>query len=51
MLDQGRRFFLSTKGVTFASLLGANRIAGGIDINPTKQGRFAPGSAASGERE
>ena len=35
---------MATKGVIFADLMGADRIAGGIDINPRKQGRFAPGS-------
>jgi hypothetical protein len=47
MLDQGQSFVLwgmSTKGVIFANLMGAARILGGIDINPRKQGCFAPGS-------
>ena len=46
-LDQGQSFILwgmSTKGVIFANLMGAGRILGGIDINPRKQGCFAPGS-------
>jgi hypothetical protein len=47
MLDQGQTFVLwgmSIKGVIFANLMGAGRILGGIDINPKKQGCFAPDS-------
>lgn len=35
---------MATKGVVFASLVGADRLAGGIDINPKKQGKFVPGT-------
>lgn len=38
---------MATKGVLVASLLGAERILGGIDMNPTKQGRFAAGSGVA----
>lgn len=35
---------MSTKGVIMSVLLGAERVAGTIDLNPAKQGRFAAGS-------
>jgi SAM-dependent methyltransferase len=35
---------MATKGVVFAVLMADAPIAGGIDINPKKQQRFAPGS-------
>jgi SAM-dependent methyltransferase len=35
---------MATKGVVLASLLPPGLLAGGVDSNPRKQGRFAPGS-------
>jgi hypothetical protein len=35
---------MATKGVVFASLIGGQRLAGGVDINPNKQGKFVPGT-------
>ena len=35
---------MATKGVVFASIFGPTLITGGVDANPRKQGRFAPGS-------
>ncbi len=35
---------MATKGVMLSVMLGAHRIRGGIDMNPGKHGRFAPGS-------
>ena len=35
---------MATKGVIFSNLLGPDAIAGGVDINTKKQGRFVPGS-------
>jgi SAM-dependent methyltransferase len=35
---------MATKGVIFSTLLDCREIAGGVDINPKKQGRFVPGS-------
>jgi hypothetical protein len=35
---------MATKGVVLTSILGPDLIAGGVDSNPRKQGRFAPGS-------
>lgn len=35
---------MATKGVVFASLFNEGLIAGGVDSNPRKQGRYAPGS-------
>jgi SAM-dependent methyltransferase len=35
---------MATKGVLLATLLGRDRILGGIDMNAGKQGRFAPAS-------
>lgn len=35
---------MATKGVIFATLMEPDRIAGGVDINPNKQGHFVPGS-------
>lgn len=33
---------MATKGVVLCSLIGGERIAGGVDINSNKQGKFAP---------
>jgi len=35
---------MATKGVVFASIFGPTLITGGVDANPRKHGRFAPGS-------
>jgi SAM-dependent methyltransferase len=35
---------MATKGVLLCSILDADLVCGGIDMNPTKQGRFASGS-------
>ena len=35
---------MATKGVVFAALAGRSKLAGGVDVNPKKQERFAPGS-------
>jgi hypothetical protein len=35
---------MATKGVVLATMLPGGLIAGGVDSNPRKQGRFAPGS-------
>jgi SAM-dependent methyltransferase len=46
-VDEARTVVLwgmATKGVILANLMGADHIAGGIDINPRKQGHFVPGS-------
>lgn len=35
---------MASKGVIFATLMGSAAVVGGVDVNPKKQGRFAPGS-------
>ena len=35
---------MASKGVIFSTLMGQASIAGGVDVNIKKQGRFAPGS-------
>ena len=35
---------MATKGVVFATLMREGLIAGGVDSNVRKQGRYAPGS-------
>lgn len=38
---------MSTKGVVFSAMMATDKIVGGVDVNPKKQGRFAPGSGLS----
>ncbi len=38
---------MASKGVIFATLMGSASVVGGVDVNPKKQGRFAPGSGVA----
>lgn len=38
---------MATKGVLLSTLLDSDLVLGGVDMNPSKQGRFAPGSGVA----
>ena len=47
MVDEARNLVLwgmATKGVVLSNLIGSDRIAGSVDINPSKQGRYVASS-------